>query len=276
MLRFLFLAFLVNFSHGLLSPSRKALPGEAPFMVRISDGRQFCGGTLIRDNIVLTAGHCARASQAGFVSVTAGTNYVNSPGKGQKHYAEQLLPHANFSVGANGVQAYNDIALIKLSTPFELNSDVQPISWANVSLERDSVMFGFGYNDFHMPAQYLRAINVTFIEEPKCVEMLAKTITKSVKENYELCAEKCACNGDSGSPLIQKDENGEAKIVGIASWLADDLYGCTTPPAVFLKVAEFEDWITEKLKDLEISNKISTESSEKKSYRTTRHLARYF
>lgn len=192
------------------------------------------------------------------MTVRAGTNFVYHSKKGQTRGVEQLVPHENFRVGDNGVQAFNDIGLIKLSKPLELNSEVQVIDWADVSLDKQAVMFGFGYTDDvdQDPADYLRTINVTFIPEDKCVAMLAKTITKSVKEDYELCAEKCACNGDSGSPLIQMVD-GVPKIVGVASWLADDLYGCNTPPAIFLKVAEFQDWITEMLKDLEVDNKIT-------------------
>lgn len=209
-------------------------------------------------SIILTAGHCSDSKRPDQVSVRAGTNFAFQSDKGQKRYAEQLRPHENFQVGANGVQAYNDIGLIKLSKPFEMNSDVQAIDWGNVSLDHNAFMFGFGYTDDidQTPADYLRTVNVSFIAEEKCKGMLANTMTKSVKESYELCAEKCACNGDSGSPLIQMVD-GVPKIVGIASWLADDLYGCNTPPAVFLKVADFQDWLTEKLRDLEMDNTIT-------------------
>lgn len=40
---------LVHNSEALLPPSRKASPHEAPYMVRISDTKKYCGGTIIRD-----------------------------------------------------------------------------------------------------------------------------------------------------------------------------------------------------------------------------------
>uniref|UniRef100_A0A336LDC8 CSON008952 protein n=1 Tax=Culicoides sonorensis TaxID=179676 RepID=A0A336LDC8_CULSO len=258
MLFAVFVTIFIGNSIGILPPSRKALPGEAPFMVRISDGRKYCGGTIIRNNIILTAGHCVDNRDIDRLFVYAGTYNVYDTSRLFRHSVEQMLSHANFRVGDNGVQAFNDIGLIKLSKPLVMSDKIKAISWANVSFNVNSTLFGFGYTDdsYMSPAEFLRSTNVTLIPDAKCNKMLERTITKSIKENYELCAESCACNGDSGSPLIQIVDN-EPKIVGITSWLADDLYGCRTPPAVFLKVADFNDWLLEKLKDLELDNVIT-------------------
>lgn len=213
----------------------------------------------------MTAAHCYRNERPYEVSVRAGTNYAFRYNKGQTRKAEQLVVHENFRVGDNRVQEHNDLFLIKLSKPFNINSHVQTIDWETVTLDRDAFIFGFGYKDDRLQRKrpkYLWTRNVTFIPEEKCQEMLSNSLTKSVKESYEICAEKCACHGDSGSPLVQMF-NDVPKLVGMTSWLADDLYTCNTPPAVFLKVADFQDWLTEKLRDLETNNTITDDEMRK-------------
>ena len=51
-----------------------------------------------------------------------------------------------------------------------------------------------------------------------------------------------SCTGDSGGPLIARDENGAAVQVGIVSWGL----GCARQdsPGVYVRIADYKDWIT--------------------------------
>lgn len=178
------------------------------------------------------------------------TNYVDK--NEQIVTVQKTLPHENYLLDPNGVQAYYDIGLLLLETPLNFNQYVQPIQWTNnINFEKESTIYGWGsINAFYnSPSYYLRAKNISLIPDHLCIDMLNKAITKCEKQVYEVCAEKSACNGDSGSPIVQKVDN-VTKLIGIVSWLADDNINCDRAPAVFESVGYFSKWIKEGIRIL--------------------------
>lgn len=201
-------------------------------------------------SIVLTASHCIDEHYNMFVTAGRSTKYDNE--NVQIVGVEKTLPHENYLLDPNGIQAYYDIGLLRLQTPLTFNEYVKPIEWTTIDIGNPQVtIYGWGSTDAfqNRPSYYLRAKNITLISDSLCIDMLNKAITKCNKQVYELCAEKSACHGDSGSPIVQKVDN-VTKLIGVTSWLADDNIDCNTGPAVFENVGYFSKWIKEGIRAL--------------------------
>src|SRR5262245_48027183 len=92
----------------------RAAQGEFPWMVRLSVG---CGGSLVTDQIVLTAAHCLAGGTgtSSAITVTAGVADLADPTavKVRSSYVYRSPDYVNYDKGA-------DWALIKLAQPVPL------------------------------------------------------------------------------------------------------------------------------------------------------------
>lgn len=143
------------------------------------------------------------------MTVSAGRSEKFSNQNVQTLNVRKTLPHEEYLLDPNGIQAYNDVGLLRLETPFTFNEYVQPIDWANnVDFDKPATIYGWGSTNpfLNSPSFYLRAKNISLIPDDLCIEWLNKAITKCTKQIYEICGEKSACNGDSGKkiPIQQK------------------------------------------------------------------------
>lgn len=177
--------------------------------------------------------------------ITAGRSTLHFDVNAQNVGVQETLPHENYYLDRNGVQAYNDVGLLLLDPPFKFNSYVQPIELTNViDFQKPVFIYGWGStNAFHnMPFYQLRTKNTSLILENSCIDMLNKAIHKYNKQVYELCTQKSVCRGDSGSPMVQTVGD-VTKLIGIGSWIADDHINCDTAPAIFENIGYFSEWI---------------------------------
>ena len=101
---------------GEIIGGNRADPHEYPFQVALLHhdvqdrwGAQFCGGTLISPDTVLTAGHCVEGETAATIDILAGTNRL-LPGGGQRVRARSIRRHP----GYDNFTLENDIAVIQL------------------------------------------------------------------------------------------------------------------------------------------------------------------
>lgn len=105
------------------------------------------------------------------------------------------------------------------------------------------------------PSLALQQAVVPALSPNKCRRTLTKTIAQygyqeefkglQISGETHICAgvgDVDSCTGDSGGPLIARDENGAAVQVGVVSWGL----GCARPdsPGVYVRVADYKDWIT--------------------------------
>ncbi|PWA25523.1 hypothetical protein CCH79_00021002, partial [Gambusia affinis] len=107
----------------------EAVPHSWPWQVSLQDytGFHFCGGSLINENWVVTAAHCNVRTGHRVVlgehdrSSNAESIQVISPSK--------VFRHPQY----NSYTINNDITLIKLSSPAQLNMRVSPVCLAESS-----------------------------------------------------------------------------------------------------------------------------------------------
>ena len=89
---------------------------DHPWMVSIAslpNYNQYCGGSIIDEEWVLTAAHCLSGNQIG---IRAGVTNRND-NSGQDRISAQIINHGDFVSATSGM----DIALIRVSEPFDFS-----------------------------------------------------------------------------------------------------------------------------------------------------------
>lgn len=142
----------------------------------------------------------------------------------------------------------NDIALIKVSQPFNLESKFSHIGV--ICLERDVQVYpydiaticGFGSNAFHKKARsHLYKTDIAIIDVDICNSSFGNMITDNMICAGGMIANKRdACSGDSGGPL-QMDVDGHITLIGVVSFGND----CAMKgfPGIYTKLDNYYDWI---------------------------------
>jgi hypothetical protein len=224
-----------------------ALISDFPWQVYYISGNTRCGGTIISENWILTAAHCAAISTGNMVpvsqmSVKVGANNPTSTLEGRRYYVSQAIVHE----GYNSTSLDNDIALLKLTEPINFTNAV-PIKLISaddsVSGATDpgvmSWVTGWGLTSVSpnvFPTK-LQKVQLPIISNAQAATVLGSIPKSNIMAGY-LNGNKDACMGDSGGPLVVP-VLGEYKLAGIVSWGSNkcDTYGAYT------RVSSFETWI---------------------------------
>lgn len=250
-----------------------ASTGEFPWQVALIyatnsnpyDG-QFCGGSLIASQWVLTAAHCVVESGVvyppGAIDVVAGITKLSSGptngGTGQRLDVAEIIPHPNY----NEVTVDSDLALLRLSTPATLNSTVSVIGLVdpeNANLANPGVTATIsGWGDITGNDNYpddLFKVSVPIVSDATCN---APASYNGEVTNNMFCAGlaaggKDSCQGDSGGPLIVPSGGGWLQA-GVVSWGI----GCAQPDkyGVYTRVWNFKTWIDIEIGNIVLSNSV--------------------
>lgn len=137
---------------------------QFPFQVSVQYNEHHnCGGSIISEDMILTAGHCASSG----LTVRAGSNYTMKGGS--VHRVVQVIRHENFSI--NFVPK-NDIALMQVSPKFKFDITRRPIVMhVNEKDIKDgdlATVSGFGVTDSGTISRKLRAVSVPVVNRDSC------------------------------------------------------------------------------------------------------------
>ena len=232
----------------IIGGSEVRSPDEIPWQVALVrsgkhpyDG-QFCGGSLIHSNWVLTAAHCLKNLNVNSLQVMTGAIDLSNPG--QLSNVKRIIIHPKYDPKTYD----NDIALLELSNPVTLDQYCNiiqlPVNDPNETLltpGTSASVSGWGRMQNGYYAVILNRVEIPLVSDQACFTSYGPYYTMNM-----VCAGfqqggKDSCKGDSGGPLFIEGPSKESTLIGIVSWgkgcAQPDLYG------VYTKVHNYIGWV---------------------------------
>ena len=244
---------LVGFSVAAAAPAPPSTDGEVgaqivggtraststyPWVVYLatSSGSQYCGGTLVAPNKVVTAAHCTVGDSPSVVRVVAGRDDKRSTA-GVVARVTKIWIHPSYVDATQG----NDVSVLTLDR--DLTQATLPIATSSdtalYTAGTSSTILGWGTTSSGGSAsRYLLKATVPLTSNATC----SSAYGSDFKAAHMVCAAYAqggtdTCQGDSGGPIVAG-----GKLIGATSWGR----GCALAgyPGVYSRVATYYDLLT--------------------------------
>jgi len=233
------------FPQGKIVGGEDADYGEFPHLVALlrggPGGSLMCGGSILSETWVVTAGHCCDGQSATRLGVRAGSWHLHEEDADQAEYSvKRVLLHEDY----DSWTINNDICLLEIDGVIEFNEHVNKIGLP-LPLDEPECgalcwVTGWGTTSEggHL-SDVLQKVQVPVVCDEECRDAYGEN---DISDNM-ICAGsagKDSCQGDSGGPLMcgQKPTD---ELTGIVSWG----YGCGAEgfPGVYTQASYFVSWI---------------------------------
>ena len=177
-------------------------------------GGHFCGGSLVREDWVVTAAHCVQGDSPNDIKVRIGLHSQNGTAGSVTRYVDQIIIHPQYS----GNSLDNDYAILHLTQPVTNFEPIQLIT--DNSHDNEPVMstvMGWGATQSGgWGSDVLLEVDVPI--DDSCGNYSNSDITNNMVCAADNNGGEDSCQGDSGGPLIMTNSDGEYELIGIVSW----------------------------------------------------------
>ncbi|MER7016185.1 serine protease [Saccharopolyspora sp. NPDC000359] len=212
---------------------------DHPFTVALvtPSGQQFCGGSLVAPDKVLTAAHCTDGSQPSDINVVSGRTVMSSQ-DGTVSKVTDVWVHPQYT---DATQGY-DVSVLTLEAPVqEAPIELAAADDPGYAPDSQATILGWGNTtEGGQQADHLQQATVPVTSDDTC---------SGAYQEYSPDSMVCAgvpeggidaCQGDSGGPLVVDN-----KLIGVTSWGE----GCARPgkPGVYARVGAYHDEIQEQI-----------------------------
>ncbi|XP_052841180.1 trypsin alpha-3 [Drosophila gunungcola] len=209
---------------------------QHPWQVSVQrSGAHFCGGSIISNNIIVTAAHC-------LVSPSTASNLRIRAGSHNRIYGGVLIQVAAIKIheGYNTKTLVNDIGVMRLQSKLTFGSTIKAIAMASLTPSHGAAasISGWGKTAYDgSSSSTLLYVDTKIVGRSQCASS-TYGYGSSVMATM-ICAaaaNKDACKGDSGGPLVSGGQ-----LVGIVSWGRE--CALANFPGVYANVAELRSWV---------------------------------
>jgi trypsin len=236
-----------DLKHTRIIGGNKAVEDRYAYAVSLSDSfGHFCGGSLIAEDVILSAAHCDSGGKGNYKAIVG--RHDHDDNDGQELSVKEALPHPDYDDDTTD----NDFMLVFLdesansNTFVKINSDA-----ATPDIGAAVTVMGWGDidpSDGQELSDELMEVQVNVITNRECDKSDGKfgSYEDQITSNM-LCAREegggeDSCQGDSGGPLVIKGAHASEDVqVGVVSWGI----GCASKdyPGVYARVSAQYEWI---------------------------------
>jgi hypothetical protein len=239
---------------------------EAPWMAQIQrpvrvnrlaqrdldwEDRQFCGGAYIAPGWIVTAAHCLKDGGVPIMRdgyrVRLGVSNIERGETGATYKIVAVYQ----GKGYNPSSYANDIALIRFAA--DSQTENRRIAVERVRLDgalpaarqfagKIAQFYGWGRTERDRPSGPLQFGRIRLLSDTDCNGFMNFRIALCGQGYGVINATQC--HGDSGGPLIWRDEAKRAVLVGVVSHNTEiTVCGRQSKPGVFTRIAAHKAWI---------------------------------
>nr|QCT84048.1 serine protease [Haemaphysalis flava] len=192
---------------------REAVPHSWPWQPSIQmtgffPSAHFCGGALLRNDLLITAAHCVAGKRPEDMVVTFGSHNIVEDEAGVQIRSVDVIARHNLYVG--GRHMTHDMAVLKLTLPVNFTDHVRPVCLPGpgetLPLNTTCYATGWGTTRGTGGSFLLKQARLTVRDfDESCSNIL--TFQPNLRGSHMVCATDDSdvsgpCHGDSGGPLV--------------------------------------------------------------------------